>query len=351
MNHKPTGVLLINLGTPDSPQPKDVYRYLIEFLTDGRVIDLPWLQRQLLVRALIVPKRYRQSAKSYQEIWTSEGSPLLVYGKKVKHKLQDELGKNFLVELAMRYQNPSLESGLEKLLKQGIEHLVILPLFPQYASASTGSVFQKVFEILKNKQTLPKLTLINSFPDHSKMIEAFCHVAQKHPLGTYDHYVFSFHGLPQRQILKADSSDCCLKKQNCCQIIDTNKNCYSSQCHQTYRALVSRLNLPKEKTSLTFQSRLGKEPWLEPFTPAVLEKLARMHKKRVLVFCPSFVCDCLETIFEIGIEYAAEFKKHGGDQLDLVQGLNDEPLWIEALKALIQENIQSVEKKPQEKIC
>lgn len=337
-----TAVLLVNLGTPDSPKPKDVYRYLIEFLTDARVIDIPWLQRQLLVRALIVPLRYRQSAKSYQKIWSAEGSPLYVYGKKVKNALQNILGEDFLVGLAMRYQNPSIEHVLNKLLNKGIKHLIVLPLFPQYASASTGSVYQKLMDILKHKNTYPKITFIDSFADHEALIDAFCHVARKKPLNEYDHFLFSFHGLPQRQILKSDRFNHCLKNQNCCQTACLeNTDCYSAQCHLTYQAIVKKLQLDPEKTSIAFQSRLGKEPWIEPFTPKVIEKLAKDNKKNVLVFCPSFVCDCLETLFEIGEEYAVEFKKCGGERLDLVQGLNDEPLWIEALKKIVLENCAS----------
>lgn len=339
MKNSKTGVLLVNLGTPDSPRPKDVYRYLVEFLTDERVIDLPWIQRQLLVRGFIIPTRYKQSARIYQQIWTPEGSPLMVYGKKVQHALQESLGNGFHVELAMRYQNPSLNNGLKNILEKGIRHLIILPMFPQYASASSGSVYEKIMEHLQKQNTFPKITFIDSFPDHAAVMDAFCHVARKKSLDDYDHYLFSFHGLPQRQIKKADRFNHCLKTQDCCQKpCRENVDCYSAQCHLTYKAILEQLKLPQEKTSIAFQSRLGKDPWIEPFTPVVLEELAKNNKKKVLVFCPSFVCDCLETIYEIGVEYAAEFKKGGGERLDLVQGLNEEPLWIEALKKLILEN-------------
>ena len=340
MRNSKTGVLLVNLGTPDSPAPKDVYRYLIEFLTDPRIIDLPWLQRQLLVRGVIIPTRYKQSARCYQHIWTTDGSPLMVYSKKVQEALQELLGQRFVVELAMRYQNPSLKAGLKNILEKGIQHLIILPLFPQYASASTGSVHQKIMEILRKQINYPKITFIDSFPAHTVVIDAFCHVAKKNPLlNDYDHYLFSFHGLPQRQIKKADRFDHCLKTTNCCQKpCPENSECYSAQCHLTYSAITKQLKLPQEKTSIAFQSRLGKDPWIEPFTPVVLEELAKHNKKKILVFCPSFVCDCLETIYEIGVEYAAEFKTKGGERLDLVQGLNDEPIWTEALKQIVLEN-------------
>ncbi len=340
MTNSKMGILLVNLGTPNSPKPKDVYRYLVEFLTDARVIDLPWLQRQLLVRGLIIPKRYKQSAYAYQQIWTAEGSPLMVYGKRVRHALQDSLGNKFHVELAMRYQNPSLAEGLKNILRKGISHLIVLPMFPQYASASTGSVYQKVMETLRTVTTFPKITFINSFANHPTVIDAFCHVAHKKTLESYDHFLFSFHGLPQRQIIKADVYNHCLKKTDCCQKpCLENVHCYAAQCHLTYETIIQKLNLPKEKSSISFQSRLGKDPWIEPFTPVVLEKIIKENKKKVLVFCPSFVCDCLETIYEIGVEYATEFRKWGGERLDLVQGLNDEPIWIEALKKIILENL------------
>ena len=326
------GVLLVNLGTPDSPSGKDVYRYLIEFLTDKRVIDSPWLWRQILVRGVIVPFRYRQSARSYQNIWTSEGSPLMIYGNKIQQLLQQSLGDSFLVELGMRYQNPSLKKAIATLIKNEVSEIIVLPLFPQYASATTGSVHEKVMDIVKDFQIIPKMTFIDQYATHPQLIQAFSQRAQEYPLNEYDHFVFSFHGLPKSQILKADSKDNCFQCQNCC---SSNKDCYSAQCFATAQAIMAELRLPKEKCSLTFQSRLGKDPWLEPFTSDTVKKLGMSGKKRVLVFCPSFVCDCLETIFEIGEECALEFKHAGGERLDYVKGLNDHPLWIKTLHALV----------------
>jgi len=325
------GVLLVNLGTPDSPHPKDVYRYLIEFLTDGRVIDVSWLWRQILVRGFIVPFRYKQSAKSYEQIWTPEGSPLMVYGKKVQYLLQENLGDSFHVELAMRYQNPSLKNAIQSLVKNQVSEIIVLPMFPQYASATTGSVHEKVMSIVKNFQVIPKITFISNYSTHPTLIQAFCQRAQEYNLSEYDHFVFSFHGLPKRQILKADAKNSCLKCQDCCQ---KNKTCYSAQCFETAQAIIKELKIPKEQYSLTFQSRLGKDPWLEPFTSNTVKKLGEKGKK-VLVFCPSFVCDCLETIFEIGDECAVEFKHAGGERLDFVKGLNDHPLWIKTLQDLV----------------
>lgn len=333
-----TGVLLVNLGTPDSPAPKDVYRYLIEFLTDARVIDTPWLSRQLLVRGLIVPRRYRQSAKSYKAIWTPEGSPLKVYGQRVKEKLQQSLGSEFCVELAMRYRSPSIEDALQRLMQEHLDRLIVLPLFPQYASATTGSVHQKVMEIISKWINIPEIILIDHYADHPEMIRAFCEAAKPFHIPDYDHVLFSFHGLPARQLIHADGKGHCLQKKDCCKKISaTNYQCYSAQCHSTAQALVNALKLSPEQYSLSFQSRLGKEPWLEPYTSEVIHALAKNGKKRILVFCPAFVCDCLETVFEIGVEYADEFKKAGGEMLQLVPGLNDHPQWITALKKIVLE--------------
>jgi ferrochelatase len=310
-----TGVLLINLGTPDSPEPKDVYRYLIEFLTDPRVINFPWLKRQLLVRGFIVPSRYRNSARSYSRIWTEQGSPLLVYGKKVKNALQDILGSSYQVELGMRYQNPSIGAALEKLEGLRLQKLIIIPLFPQYASATTGSVHQKVMESLSRWQTIPSLRFIDSFATHPGYIRAQLEISQKYRLDQYDHILFSFHGLPKRQLSRS--------------------NIYLEQCYATASALTTQLELPKDRFTICFQSRLGKEPWIEPYTSETIAQRGKQGDKRLLVFCPSFVCDCLETLDEIGNEYAHQFYQVGGKRLDLVEGLNDHPAWIDALKTMI----------------
>jgi len=334
--HQKTGVLLVNLGTPDSPHPRDVYRYLIEFLTDGRVIDSPWLSRQFLVRGVIVPSRYKQSAKSYKEIWTEEGSPLKVYGYRVRDGLQQRLGNDFHVELAMRYKNPSLDLVMEGFRKMRFKRILVLPLFPQYASATTGSVHQKVMEIESRWDLIPEMTFIDQYATDPGLIRSFAHLASSFDLNSYDHILLSFHGLPQRQLTKADHCGHCLQKEGCCETISgANQNCYSAQCYATAKGLVDELKLDKNRYSISFQSRLGKEPWLQPYTSEVIAGLARQGKKRMLVICPAFVCDCLETIYEIGEEYVLEFKHAGGENLDLVPGLNDNPFWIDALKDMV----------------
>lgn len=335
---KKRGVLIVNLGTPHSYQPKDVFRYLIEFLTDARVIDKSWIKRHLLVRGVIVPSRYKQSAEQYRRLWTKGGAPLLLYGKLVQEKLQNALGVNYHIVLAMRYQTPSIAEGLEKLRKEHVDELIILPLFPQYASATTGSIYQKVMEYLQNWQIFPKLTFINHYFDHPKFIDAFCTRAKQYSISSYDHLLFSFHGLPEGQIRKADMHGNCLSSQCCQQICQNNRSCYKAQCYATAQAIANQLGLNQDNYTICFQSRLGKEPWIQPYLSDVIHSCAQRGHKRLLVFSPSFVCDCLETTCEISHEYNQEFKKLGGDELQLVEGLNDHPVWIDALQNIILEN-------------
>lgn len=335
-----TGVLLVNLGTPNSPEPKDVYRYLTEFLTDKRVIDGSWLFRQLLVRGIIVPSRYHQSALSYKAIWTPSGSPLLVHGKNLKKILQDLLGDSFCVELGMRYQSPSLASAIAALFEKEIHHLIVVPLFPQYASATTGSVFEKVMELLQHQARFPRLTFIDQFATHPAFINAVATLGATYRWEEYDQVLFSFHGLPQRYLKQEDRHEKCLQKTDCCKTLCTlNRFCYSAQCYATAQSIAQSLNIPQNRYRVCFQSRLGKEPWLQPYATDTIHSLGKEGKKHLLVFSPSFVCDCLETTFEIGVEYAKEFQMAGGERLDLVPGLNAEPIWGEALKTIILDQI------------
>ncbi|KQB99709.1 ferrochelatase [Pedobacter sp. Hv1] len=330
------GVLLVNLGTPDSPEVADVRKYLDQFLMDERVIDIPKLNRTLLVKGIIVPFRSPKTSKLYKEIWNENGSPLLYYSEIQAKLLQEKLGSDYQVELAMRYQSPSIEQALAKLKAGLVESIKVIPLFPQYASASTGSVMQLVMELVGKWQTIPPISFINSFHDNKQMIEIFAENARKHQPETYDHVLFSFHGLPERQLLKCDhTSGYCLKTADCCQKLnDTNKFCYSAQGHDTARLLAKELGLPREKYTVCFQSRLGKEPWVQPYTTDVLKRLAAEGKKRLLVFSPAFVADCLETIYEITVEYHEEFRALGGEHVQLVESLNDHPKFIEALEEM-----------------
>lgn len=340
--NKKTGVLLVNLGTPKSPSTSDVRVYLNEFLTDPRVIDKPsgWIARQFLVRGIITPFRAPNSAKSYKEIWTERGSPLKFYGEDLcesVQKLLDETSTDtYLVKLAMRYQQPDIESSLSALRAAKVSRIIILPLFPQYASASTGSVQQRVMEIVGKWQVVPDLRFIRDFYDDEGFLNAFAAIGNSHSPQNYDHILFSFHGLPQRQMQAADDCDYCLKTADCCnKIVSENQFCYSAQCHATAHALAQKLNLPPHKYSISYQSRLGSDPWLLPYTIKTLEELATKGIKKILVFCPAFVADCLETIFEISEEYQIEFKKWGGEKLQLVESLNAHPQWVSAVCRMI----------------
>lgn len=330
------GILLVNLGTPDSPEVKDVKKYLDQFLMDGRVIDIPKFNRTLLVKGIIVPFRSPKTAKLYKEIWNEKGSPLLYYSKIQASLLQEQLGDEYQVELAMRYQNPSIESALANLKAGLVESIKVIPLFPQYASASTGSVMQLVMELVSKWTTIPNISFVNSFHDNPLMIEVFAENARKHQVETYDHVLFSFHGLPERQLLKCDhTGSYCLKNSDCCQTLnDTNKFCYSAQSHDTARLLAKELGIVRENYTVCFQSRLGKEPWVQPYTTDVLKRLAQEGKKRLLVFSPAFVADCLETLYEITVEYHEEFRALGGEHVQLVESLNDHPKFITALVEL-----------------
>lgn len=328
-----TGVLLINLGTPDSPSVGDVRKYLTQFLNDPRVIDIPWLARTLLVNGIIVPFRAPKSAKIYQKLWTENGSPLLYYGNKVKELVQIALGSNYHVELAMRYQNPSLPSVLERMRKMNFEKLVIIPLYPQYASSSTGSTIEEVMRIMKGWYTMPDVKIVSQFYDNEGFINAFVDIGKKYPHQDYDHVIFSFHGLPERQVDKVYENGLCSDRDCEHEITPENKFCYKATSYATARSLATRLNIPEEKYTVSFQSRLD-DKWIKPYSDKVVEEQAKAGAKKLLIFSPAFVADCLETIIEIGDEYNEIFREHGGEKVQLVESLNEHPLWIEALAGL-----------------
>jgi len=332
-----TGVLLVNLGTPDSPEVNDVKKYLDQFLMDERVIDINAFKRTLLVKGIIVPFRSPKTSKLYKEIWDENGSPLLYYSRIQTALLQEKLGDKFHVELAMRYQNPSILSALEKMKAGLVDSIKVIPMFPQYASASTGSVIQSVMEIISKWATVPPISFVNSFHDNELMIETFADNAAKYDPASYDHILFSFHGLPERQLLKCDhTGHYCLKKDGCCDNFnDINKYCYSAQGHHTASLIAAKLGIGRENYTVCFQSRLGKEPWVQPYTTDVLKRLASEGKKRLLVFSPAFVADCLETLYEITVEYHEEFRALGGEHVQLVESLNDNPKFIEALANMV----------------
>ena len=330
------GVLLINLGTPDSPSVSDVRKYLREFLMDRRVIDIPLINRFFLINGIIAPFRAPKSAKVYKELWTDRGSPLLFYGLDLKKILQESLGNEYLVSFGMRYQSPSLESAMDELKNKGLEKIIVVPLFPQYASASTGSAIEKVMDLLKDWEVIPEMKFISNFPDHPLFIKAFAELGKKYMAAeNYDHFIFTYHGLPERQILKASVQNYCQLSDKCCSRYHAkNKYCYRAQCYETTRLLVKELGIPEGKYSVAFQSRLGKNPWIKPYTDHVIKELPAQGKKKVLAFSPSFVADCLETVYEVTEEYGAEFRELGGEHVQLVESLNNAPKFIEALEGL-----------------
>ena len=329
-----TGILLVNLGTPDSSQTSDVRKYLREFLMDGRVIDIPAWKRWLLVNLIIAPFRSPKSAKEYQKLWTSEGSPLRVHSQKLTDLVQQSLGENYVVRLGMRYQNPSISSALAELQKQQVDKIIILPLFPQYASATTGSIFEEVMRIVEKQQLIPQLTFIDTFATNPKMIQTFATLGKQHlDKQQYDHILFSYHGLPERQLKKADKN--CLTANCCTTYHKGNRLCYKAQCFETSRLLVKELGLSVEQHSTAFQSRLGKAKWIAPYTTDAIANLAAQGVKKLLVFCPAFVADCLETTIEIGEQYKEEFIAAGGEKLTLVESLNSHPLWVETVCEMV----------------
>jgi ferrochelatase len=329
-----TAVLLINLGTPDSPSVRDVRSYLSQFLNDPRVIDIPWLLRKMLVNFIIVPFRAPKSARIYQKLWTDTGSPLVYYGIKQKELLQEQLNETHDIYLAMRYKNPSIASVLEEIHKKNYQKIIILPLFPQYASASTGSALDEVMRVIKNWWVIPELKIISQYYDHPTFIEAYAERARKYIFSEYDHILFSYHGLPERQVDKVYDEGLCSDHDCENEITEENKYCYKATCYATTRLLAGKLNIPKEKYTVCFQSRLDKK-WLEPFSDKVVEACAKKGLKKLLVFSPAFTADCLETIIEIGDEYQEIFHTHGGEKVQLVESLNDHPVWIQCLKELV----------------
>jgi ferrochelatase len=331
-----TGVLLVNLGTPDSPSVPDVRKYLREFLMDGRVIDIPLASRTMLVNFIIAPFRAPKSAKIYQEVWTEKGSPLKIYGEEVTQLVQEQLGPQYLVKLGMRYQSPSIGEALDQLNNQGLREIIVIPLFPQYASATTGSVYQKVMELVSQWQIIPQITFVNSFLDHPKFIEAFATLGKKHMAGHhYDHYLFTYHGLPERQIRKGDCTNTCLQGNCCATLHDMNQYCYRAQCFETTRLLAKAIGITEKDYTVSFQSRLGKDPWIKPYTEDVIKEFVAKGYRNVLAFSPSFVADCLETTIEVGVEYREVFEKLGGKHWQLVESLNNHPLWVETLTDIV----------------
>ena len=327
-------LLLVNLGTPDNPTYLSVFKYLRQFLMDGRVININPFLRFLLVNLIICPTRSFSSTKVYKEVWDKNtGSPLLHNTTKLSEKLGNKL-EDYDVYYAMRYQNPSIESVINNILETNPDEIVVLPLFPHYASATTGSVYQEISRIVSKKWVVPNIRFINQFYDNEKFIDALVDKASKFNLNSYDKVIFSYHGIPNSHVDNVYPDSLC-SDHNCeLEVTDENKFCYKATTYETTKILASRLNLSSDKYQVTFQSRLTNK-WLTPFTDEVLESLPKNGNKNVLVFSPAFTADCLETIIEIGDEYKELFLEAGGEKLDYVESLNYSDLWADAIIDII----------------
>jgi protoporphyrin/coproporphyrin ferrochelatase len=333
----PIGVLLLQLGTPDSTDVSDVRKYLREFLSDPRVLDIPAPARALLLNAVILPFRPKRSAEAYEKVWTEQGSPLIVHTDALAASLQTVLGEGYRVTYGMRYQSPSIASAVEELAHAGCREIVLLPQFPQYASASGGSAVQRALEVIGSRWNVPDVHTGGAFFDDPGFLDAAAEIARPLIAGfAPDHVVFSYHGLPEKQIRKSDASgEWCLENSWCCDSMnEKNAYCYRAQCFATTRGLIARLGLDGDTTSTTFQSRLAGQKWIEPYTDKELPKLYAAGVRRLAVLTPSFTADCLETIEEIGIRGREQWEKLGGEAFLLVPCVNADDRWVEAVATM-----------------
>jgi ferrochelatase len=337
-----TGVLLIQLGTPDSPKVSDVRRYLTEFLNDPRVIDLPWIARKLLVNGIIVPFRAPKSAKIYKELWemSDNVSPLLTHTENTLTKLKERFGaeENIHFHMAMRYQNPSMDGVLDEMRKLNYDKIIILPLFPQYASASGGSAIEKAMNIIRKWWVIPDIEIISQFYDHEGYLDAVVERAKEFNFADFDRIMFSYHGLPDRHVDKVYDTGLCEDQPCETEMNELNKFCYKATCYATTRLLAEKMGLKESDYTVAFQSRLDKK-WLTPFSDKVIEKWAEEGAKKVLALSPAFVADCLETLVEIGVEYHEDFQEMGGELVQLVPSTNDHPRFIDCLEDLVRKRV------------
>ena len=327
-------LLLVNLGSPASTSVADVRSYLNQFLMDPYVIDLPWPVRRLLV-SLILIKRPEQSAHAYASIWWEEGSPLVVLSRRLQQQMTAQWSHG-PVELAMRYGEPSIETVLTRLASQGIRKVTLAPLYPQFADSTVTTVVEEARRVLREKKLDLPLAILQPFYDQPEYLDALVASAKPHLQQDYDHLLFSFHGLPERHLQKLNpghtfdgATDCCANAP-----AQVRATCYRGQCFSVARDFAARMGLPEDKWSVAFQSRLGRAKWIEPYTEARLETLAQQGVKKLLVMCPAFVADCIETLEEIGDRGLEQFREAGGEELVLVPCLNDDPQWAKALNAL-----------------
>lgn len=318
------GILLCNLGTPDAPRPAELRRYLKEFLSDPRVVEIPRLLWWMILNLIILRIRPRRSAKLYQSVWTEAGSPLMLYSqgqvKAVKERLAEKYG-DIPVVLGMRYGNPSMASAIKELTDQNVRDIIVLPLYPQYAGATTGSTFDAIAKTFTQLRWVPELQFINGYHKSEGYLEAICSSIRRHieQHGQPDRLVFSYHGTPERYLKNGDPYHCF--------------------CHQTTRLVKEKMGLDETQVMTTFQSRFGREPWLQPYTDKTLEQLPENGIKHVAVICPGFSSDCLETIEEINMEGRESFIESGGEQFHYISCLNDEPAHIDALVSILEKRL------------
>jgi len=330
-------VLLVNLGTPEGPTPKQVKKYLIEFLNDPFVIDLPWLMRKLLVNLIIIPFRVKKSTGLYRRLWTDAGSPISIYLEQLKVKLQKEMGEDVAVYAAMRYGNPALKDVLMQINERGADELLVMPLFPQYASSTTGSIIHAVQKNKNKLQNVKQIRFAEQFYNDPQFVNAFCERIATYQPTSFDHIIFSFHSLPVRHIEKIHPESPC----DGCSCEDRfpsfGTRCFKATSYETSRLIANKLQIKREDYTVAFQSRFAKN-WIGPFTDDIIIQSALSGKSKVLIVAPSFVADCLETIVEIGQDYKALFKAHGGKELEMVESLNAEDCWVKALMKIIINN-------------
>lgn len=332
------GILLINLGSPRSTAVEDVKEYLDEFLMDERVIDYRWIFRALLVQGIILKTRPAKSAQAYKTVWTDEGSPLIVITEKIQKKLQKIM--DVPVEIGMRYAEPSIETGIRNLVEKGITEIVLFPLYPQYAMSTTESVIEKAEEVRKKKFPGVRINYVQPFYNRDLYTDCLAESIREKLPENFDALLFSYHGVPERHIYKTDPTktcnmnDCCYKETN-----PSHSFCYRHQCFNTTDRVIRKLNLSKDKVIVSFQSRLGKDKWIEPYTDHTLETIPQKGVKNLAIVCPAFVSDCLETLEEISVEGKEQFMEAGGETFTYIPCLNDEDRWIEVVRILCEEQL------------
>ena len=335
------GLLLLNLGTPEQPTPVAVKKYLKEFLMDPRVIDIPYPLRWVLVNLGILPKRSYSSAAAYQKIWTSRGSPLLIHLMDLNEKVQEKLGTCWRVQAAMRYGQPSIEKAIQEFRDSGIQEVTVVPLYPQYSTAATESSVQECKRLFRKLASSIHYRFIPPFFDQPSFIQAFASIANESIRDfAYDHVLFSFHGLPERQIKKLGlaTRQYCRFSRECCEVLNIdNQNCYRAQCFRTAKLIAEKMSLSPKQYTVCFQSRLGRTPWIQPFTDALYQELPVQGVKRLAVLCPSFVSDCLETLEEVAIRGNQQFKEKGGQELLLIPSLNSSAHWVSGLCQIVKD--------------